>query len=107
MLYANLLNSRAVELNDMTIGIEFSSGLNDFRKQLLEKNENIREVERLVSIACGKEMQIKYIEEPAGKIETPKTNTKPKQVAKAPKENKVNSLEDLEDLGLNINYIDE
>ena len=39
MLYANLINSRAVELNDMTIGIEFSSKLNDFRRQLLEKNE--------------------------------------------------------------------
>ena len=30
-------------------------------KTVLEKPENIREISNLVSIACGKEMQIKYI----------------------------------------------
>ena len=107
MLYANLLNSRAVELNDMTIGVEFPSGLNDFRKQLLEQNENRKEVEKLVSIACGKEMQIKYIDKPAkNNVVTNKKidkTSKPKEEVK----NNVNSLEDLEDLGININYIDE
>ena len=32
-----------------------------FGKTILEKQENIREISNLVSIACGKEMQIKYI----------------------------------------------
>ena len=32
-----------------------------FGKTVLEKQENIREISNLVSIACGKEMQIKYI----------------------------------------------
>ena len=62
VLYTNLMNSRAVELNDMTVGIEFPNGLTSFGKTVLEKQENIREISSLVSIACGKEMQIKYID---------------------------------------------
>lgn len=61
VLYTNLINTRAVELNDMTVGIQFPNGLTSFGKTVLEKQENIREISKLVSIACGKEMQIKYI----------------------------------------------
>ena len=63
VLYTNLINTRAVELNDMTVGIQFPNGLTSFGKTVLEKQENIREISKLVSIACGKEMQIKYISE--------------------------------------------
>ena len=61
VLYTNLINTKAVELNDMTIGIEFPKQLTPFGKTILEKQENIREITTLVSMACGKEMQIKYI----------------------------------------------
>ena len=61
VLYTNLINTKAVELNDMTVGIEFPNGLTPFGKTILEKQENIREISNLVSIACGKEMQIKYL----------------------------------------------
>lgn len=61
VLYTNLINTKAKELNDMTVGIEFPNGLTSFGKAVLEKQENIREISNLVSIACGKEMQIKYI----------------------------------------------
>ena len=61
VLYTNLINTKAVELNDMTIGIEFPKELTPFGKTILEKQENIREISTLVSMACGKEMQIKYI----------------------------------------------
>ncbi len=61
VLYTNLINTKAVELNDMTIGIEFPKGLTPFGKTVLEKQENIKAISNLVSIACGKEMQIKYI----------------------------------------------
>ena len=61
VLYTNLLNTRAVELNDMTVGIEFPNGISSFGRTVLEKQENKREISNLVSIACGKEMQIKYI----------------------------------------------
>ena len=69
VLYTNLMNSRAVELNDMTVGIEFPNGLTSFGKTVLEKQENINEISKLVSIACGKEMQIKYIDKSVPKQE--------------------------------------
>ena len=62
MLYTNLLNTEAVEINDMTIGIEFPKGLTPFGKTVLEKQENIKEISEQVSIACGKTMNIKYID---------------------------------------------
>ncbi len=109
MIYANLLNSRAVELNDMTIGIEFQGKLNDFSRKLLEQNENKKEVEKLVSIACGKEMQIKYIDKPVGahcNVPAPQaTAQKLKEDKKT--ENNISSLDDLASLGIDINYIDE
>lgn len=110
MIYANLLNSRAIELNDMTIGIEFQGGLNDFRKRLLEQNENKKEIEKLVSIACGKEMQIKYIDKPSKTVENKKsaqTTTVKQNKVETEKKNSISSLDDLADLGIDINYIDE
>lgn len=61
VLYTNLINTNAVELNDMTIGINFPKGLTPFGKTVLEKQENKRELSNLVSMACGKPMEIKYI----------------------------------------------
>ena len=69
VLYTNLINTKAVELNDMTVGIEFPRGMTPFGRTVLEKQENIREISNLVSMACGKKMQIKYItqEQPINK----------------------------------------
>ncbi|MBO6233056.1 MAG: DNA polymerase III subunit gamma/tau [Clostridia bacterium] len=61
VLYTNLINTNAVELNDMTVGINFPNGLTSFGKTVLEKQENKREIANLVSMACGKPMEIKYI----------------------------------------------
>jgi len=61
VLYTNLMNTKAKELNDMTVGIEFPNGLTAFGKTVLEKLENKKEIATLVSLACGKEMQIKYL----------------------------------------------
>ena len=61
VLYTNLMGTRAKQINDMTVGIEFPHGMTAFGKAVLEKQENIRDISNLVSIACGKEMQIKYI----------------------------------------------
>ena len=61
VLYTNLMNTTAKEINDMTVGIEFPNGLTSFGKTVLEKQENIREISNLVSMAEGKPMQIKYI----------------------------------------------
>lgn len=65
VLYTNLMGTRAKELNDMTVGIEFPNGMTSFGKTVLEKQENIREISNLVSVASGKEMQIKYITQEA------------------------------------------
>ena len=62
MLYTNLINTNATEINDMTVGIEFPKGITPFGKTVLEKPENKMEISKQVSVACGKEMQIKYID---------------------------------------------
>ena len=62
MLYTNLLNTTAREINDQTIGIQFSKALTPFGRTVLEKQESIKEISDLVSMACGKEMNIKYVE---------------------------------------------
>ena len=61
VLYTNLMGTNAKEINDMTVGIEFPNGMTSFGKLVLDKQENMREISNLVSMACGKEMQIKYI----------------------------------------------
>ena len=62
MLYTNLINSNASEINDMTVGITFPKGLTPFGKTILEKGENITEIERKVSLEYGKPMKIKIID---------------------------------------------
>ena len=62
MLYTNLINATAKELNDMIIGIEFKKGITPFGKAVLEKPENMQYLVKLVSQTYGKEMRIKLIE---------------------------------------------
>ena len=90
MLYTNLINSRAIELNDLVLGIEFKNGLTAFGKTVLEKPENKQELIKLVSIHAGKEMQIKYIE----------TNEEKK-------ENNKKTNENFDGLDIPINIIEE
>ena len=61
VLYTNLVNTQAEQINDKTVGIKFPRGMTAFGKAVLEKQENIKEITNLVSIACGKDVQIKYI----------------------------------------------
>ena len=61
VLYTNLVNTKATEINDMTVGIEFPRGLTSFGRTILEKQENIKELTNMVSMALGKTMQVKYI----------------------------------------------
>ena len=62
VLYSNLISTRAVQIDDLTVGIEFPNGLTAFGKTLLEKPENINELTKQISMACGKEMRVKYID---------------------------------------------
>ncbi|MEI3391438.1 MAG: DNA polymerase III subunit gamma/tau [Clostridia bacterium] len=62
LVATNLLNTKLIEINDMTIGIIFSNGLTPFVKTVLEKPENHTELVRLISTECGKTMQIKLLD---------------------------------------------
>ena len=93
MLYTNLINSKAKELNDLVVGIEFENGLTDFGKTVLNKPENQQELVKLISIEAGKEMQIKYLDE--------KTSDQNKKAKQNKQENSINEVD------LPFNVIDE
>ena len=61
-LYTNLLNTNISEINDMTVGINFNNGLKPLAKGILEKPENMQEITKEISIAFGKEMKVKLID---------------------------------------------
>lgn len=63
LVYTNLLNSNAIQINDMTIGINFPKGLTPFGKTILEQTENMNEIVKQVSIELGKPMRVKLIED--------------------------------------------
>ncbi len=63
VLYTNLINTQAEQISDDTVGIKFKNGMTAFGKTVLEKQENVKEISSLVSMACGKDVQIKYISE--------------------------------------------
>ena len=61
-MYINLAGSVAKEVNDMTLAIEFPKGINKVAKDFLERADNRKILKDTVHLACGKEMQIKYID---------------------------------------------
>lgn len=62
VLYSNLINTKAKQKDDLTLEVIFPNGLTTFGKSMLEKSENMNEIVKLVSIECGKEMRIKFID---------------------------------------------
>lgn len=62
MLYTNLMNTVATEVNDMTVGIVFPNGITPFGRSVLDKPESVNELTKLVSLEYGKTMQVKYID---------------------------------------------
>lgn len=57
-----LMSSSANEINDMTVGINFENGLTPFRKDILEKPENMNEIVKQVSIELGKPMRVVLVD---------------------------------------------
>lgn len=74
MLYTNLINSTASKINDLIIEIQFTKGITPFGKTILEKSESISELERRISMECGKPMKIKYIYEDTQVVEKKQQN---------------------------------
>ena len=61
-MYINLSGTVAKEINDMTIAIEFPNGINKMAREFLERPENKMELKNTIHRACGKEMQIKFVD---------------------------------------------
>lgn len=70
VLYTNLIGTEAVEANDLITEIIFTKPITSFAKTVLEKQENIRELTTLASIACGREVNIKYVTQSANEVKT-------------------------------------
>ena len=69
VLYMNLKNTRAAKVDDNTVEIKFPNQLSPFGKTVLEKQENREEIVNLISSACGKSMQIKFVSGTAQDVE--------------------------------------
>lgn len=61
ILYSNLMNTKAKQKDDLTIEVIFPNGITKFGKDLLQKPENIQEIVKLISMECGKEMRVTFI----------------------------------------------
>ncbi len=116
MLYANLIGTEAVEINDMTVGIRFNNGLNSFRKELLQQPENMNVLTKEISVVCGKPMQIKF-EDASGTKSKPQVKEDKKEIKEEHLEVSINNAqveekeetgEDLlEGLDIPINFVEE
>ena len=62
VLSTSLEGTKAKEINDLTVGIYFPKPMTPLGKDALEKEENKKELSELVSMALGKTMYVKYIE---------------------------------------------
>lgn len=89
MLYTNLMNTTATEVNDMTVGIVFPNGITPFGRSILDKPESINELTKVVSLEYGKPMQVRYID------------------AKRPEQSKDLVGEIAKEIGMPINVIEE
>ena len=91
MLYTNLINTRAKQINDLVLEVEFPNGLTSFGKLLIDRPENKQVLTKMVSVKAGKEMQLRFQEV-----------DKPKQ------QEQQNPLENLsQEIEMPINYIEE
>ena len=63
-VYVNLIGSTAKQVNDLVVEINLANK-NTFAKQVLESNENKKEIEKIVSQEAGKPMNIKFVIEDA------------------------------------------
>ena len=61
-MYMNLAGTIAREANDMTLEIEFPNGMNKVAKDFLARPDVKQNLRETVHLACGKEMQIKFVD---------------------------------------------
>lgn len=61
-MYANLLGTKGVLVNDLIVGIEFPGKVTDFARKVLEEHDNKVMLEKIISMEQGSPMQIKIID---------------------------------------------
>lgn len=62
VLYTNLIQTSAYEINDKILEIQFENKFTDFGKMILNKEENIDTIRKAVFKFSGKDLEIKYTE---------------------------------------------
>ena len=61
-MYINLAGTVAKEINDMTVAIEFPNGMSKVAKDFLERPDNRMNLKKTITMAAGKDMQIKFVD---------------------------------------------
>ena len=61
-MYINLAGTVAKEINDMTVAIEFPNGMSEVAKEFLERPENKMNLQKTITMASGREMQVKFVD---------------------------------------------
>jgi len=61
-IYANLLGTKGVLVNDLIVGIEFPGKVTAFAKKVLEDHDNKTMIEKIVSMEQGSPMQIRVLD---------------------------------------------
>ena len=91
-VYANLIGTKGILINDLLVGIEFPGKVTEFAKKVLEEHENKAMIEKIISMEQGSPMQIKILD-------------KSEKNKKTSKKDEIENLADEMDLPLNV--IDE
>lgn len=73
-IYANLLGTKGVLVNDLIVGIEFPKKVTDFAKKVIEDNENKCLIENIISMEQGAQMQIRILDKTEKKQESKKAS---------------------------------
>ena len=63
LMYINLAGTKAYEVNDMQLEIDFPNGMSKVAKEFLSRPDTKQDLRETIHLAVGKEMQIKYVDE--------------------------------------------
>ena len=62
-MYINLAGTEAREINDMTLEIGFPNGMSKIAEDFLSRPDIKQNLKEIIHMACGKEMQLKFIDQ--------------------------------------------
>lgn len=71
-MYANLIGSKGVLINDLVVGIELQGKTTEFAKHVLEEHGNKALIEKIISMEQGSPMQVRILDKEVQKISTKK-----------------------------------